>query len=92
MSSSVTSPAPEQNESKGILDTIERIGNKVPNPVLMFAYLIVIVFIVAQVLYWLDVSVTETIAVPAPETVYQDFYEDSPAPPSRRSTATRPAT
>ena len=77
MSSSVTSPAPEQNESKGILDTIERIGNKVPNPVLMFAYLIVIVFIVAQVLYWLDVSVTETIAVPAPETVYQDFYEDS---------------
>jgi aminobenzoyl-glutamate transport protein len=33
--------------------------------------------VVAQVLYWLDVSVTETIAVPTGEVVYQEFYEDS---------------
>ncbi len=77
MGASVSSASPEEKGSGGILDTIERIGNKVPNPVLMFAYLILIVFAVAQVLYWFDVSVTETVAVPAPVTVYQDFYEDT---------------
>jgi aminobenzoyl-glutamate transport protein len=77
MSASASQTSEQQPESKGILDTIERIGNKVPNPVLMFAYLILFVFVIAQILYWLDVSVTETIAVPAGETVYQEFYGDS---------------
>lgn len=77
MSTSASPVGTEEQGSGGILDLIEKIGNKVPNPVLMFAYLIVFVFIVAQVLYWLDVSVSETIAVPTGEVVYHEFYEDT---------------
>ncbi len=59
------------------LDTIERIGNKVPHPVMMFLYLIVLVIVVSQVLDWLDVSVTDTIAVPAPIAVTEVPYQDT---------------
>ena len=47
----------------GLLGMIEKIGNKVPHPVIMFLYLIAFVIILSQVLYWFDVSVTTEIAV-----------------------------
>ena len=47
----------------GFLGIIEKIGNKVPHPVIMFLYLIAFVIILSQVLYWFDVSVTTEIAV-----------------------------
>jgi aminobenzoyl-glutamate transport protein len=41
-------------EGKGVmqraLDMIERVGNKVPNPVLMFLYLILLVIILSTIL------------------------------------------
>ena len=63
--------------SQRMLDGIERVGNKVPHPVLMFLYLIVIVVLLSQVLEWLDVSATETIAVPVPVEVSESYYEDT---------------
>lgn len=48
---------------RGFLGLIEKIGNKVPHPVVMFLYLIAFVIILSQVLYWFDVSVTTEIAV-----------------------------
>lgn len=42
----------------GFLGTIERIGNKVPHPVVIFVILIVIVVIMSAVLAWLGASVT----------------------------------
>ncbi|MBK8984566.1 MAG: AbgT family transporter [Chloroflexi bacterium] len=63
-----------------LLDGIEKVGNKVPHPVLMFLYLIIIVMVLSHVLYLLNVSVTEEIAVPVlaqPEDVY---YLDSTEP------------
>ena len=59
-----------------MLDTVERIGNKVPHPVLMFAYLILGVIVLSAILALLGVSVTEQIAVPVPVAVTPDFYED----------------
>ena len=47
----------------GLLGIIEKIGNKVPHPVIMFLYLIALIIILSQVLYWFDVSVTTEIAV-----------------------------
>jgi aminobenzoyl-glutamate transport protein len=52
------------------------VGNKVPHPVLMFAYLIVLVIILSAIMQWMGVSVTEEIAVPIPIEVTPDFYED----------------
>jgi len=59
-----------------LLDTVERVGNKVPHPVLMFSYLIVGVIVLSAVLSLMGVSVTELIAVPVPVEVTPDFYED----------------
>ena len=59
-----------------MLNAVERIGNKVPHPVLMFAYLIVGVIVLSAILGLLGVSVTELVAVPAPVEITPDFYED----------------
>jgi aminobenzoyl-glutamate transport protein len=66
--------------SKGILGTIERLGNKVPHPVIMFLYLILIVMVLSHVLYLFGVEVTDEIAVPIPSEVVPDFYEDTTEP------------
>ncbi len=59
-----------------LLNTVERVGNKVPHPVLMFFYLMIGVIVLSAVLSLFNVSVTEQIAVPAPILVTPDFYED----------------
>ena len=59
-----------------LLNTVERVGNKVPHPVLMFSYLIVGVIVLSAILSLLGVSVTEKIAVPVSVPVTPDFYED----------------
>ena len=60
-----------------MLDSIERIGNKVPNPVLMFLYLIAFIFVLSTVLEWIGVGVTETIAEPIPAETQQIYYGGS---------------
>ena len=67
----------EKPKSGGWLGTIERIGNKVPHPVLMFLYLIIGVIVLSAVLDWANVSVTEQIAVPVTQETELSFYEDS---------------
>ena len=59
-----------------LLDTVERVGNKVPHPVLMFLYLMIGVILLSAVLSFFGVSVTEQIAVPVPVEVVPNFYED----------------
>jgi len=59
-----------------LLNTVERVGNKVPHPVLMFSYLIVGVIVLSAILSLLGVSVTEQVAVPVSVPVTPDFYED----------------
>ncbi|MBP6017067.1 MAG: AbgT family transporter [Candidatus Promineofilum sp.] len=64
----------------GWLGTVERIGNKVPHPVLMFLYLIIGVIVLSHILYVMGVSVTEDIAVPNTVPSELNFYEDTVAP------------
>ncbi len=59
------------------LDGVERLGNKVPSPVLMFLYLILVVMVLSHVLYMMGVSVTEQIAEPVPVSAVPDYYEDT---------------
>ncbi len=65
-------PAPQESNSR-MLDVIERVGNKVPHPVLMFLYLIIFVIIASAVLAFLNVSVTDQIAVPVPVGVPPEY-------------------
>jgi aminobenzoyl-glutamate transport protein len=62
MAETLPTPAPAQGTS--MLDRIERLGNKVPHPVMMFVYLIIFIAVLSHVLYLFDVSVTEDVAVP----------------------------
>jgi aminobenzoyl-glutamate transport protein len=56
--------APKRKTSERLLDGIERAGNKVPHPVIMFLYLIAFIAVLSAVLAAFDVSVTEEVAVP----------------------------
>ena len=72
--------AAASKKKSGWLDTVERVGNKVPHPVLMFLYLIIGVIVLSHILYLLDVSVTEEIAVPIAADVETNFYADTTEP------------
>lgn len=75
-----TAPAPEHTGMARLLDIVERVGNKVPHPVLMFFYLIIGVVLLSAVLAFAGVSVTDEIAVPVPEQVVPEYYPDTTYP------------
>jgi aminobenzoyl-glutamate transport protein len=56
---------PSEGGSK-LLDWIERVGNKVPNPTIMFVYLIALVAVLSALLSWAGVSVTDDVVTPVP--------------------------
>src|SRR5215469_3757755 len=60
-----------------LLDGVEKVGNKVPHPVLMFLYLILGVIVLSQILAFAGVSVTEQVAVPVSYSVDHNYYEDT---------------
>ena len=72
--------APQHTVMGRLLDVIERAGNKVPHPVMMFLYLIIGVIVLSAVLAVAGVSVTEEIVVPDAVEVIPDYYEDSTQP------------
>jgi aminobenzoyl-glutamate transport protein len=54
--------------SERMLDGIEKAGNKVPHPVIMFLYLIAFIALLSAVLSAFDVKVTEDVAIPVNKT------------------------
>jgi len=52
-----------------MLDWIERVGNKVPHPALLFLSLIVIIVVLSQILAWAGVSATYEVIKPPPVQV-----------------------
>lgn len=68
MSSDAAALTPSKKSfSEKMLDGIEKAGNKVPHPVIMFLYLILGVMVLSMILSWFGVSVTEDVAVPVPK-------------------------
>jgi aminobenzoyl-glutamate transport protein len=60
--------------SQRMLDGIEKAGNKVPHPVMMFVYLIIFIAVLSAILSWIGVTVTEEIAVPVPTIETEDAH------------------
>jgi aminobenzoyl-glutamate transport protein len=58
-----------------MLDGIEKAGNKVPHPVIMFLYLIAFIAILSTVLGLFDISVTEEVAIPVPKEQLAQLQE-----------------
>jgi aminobenzoyl-glutamate transport protein len=67
--------APPRNFTAKLLDGIETAGNKVPHPVMMFIYLILFIGILSQIFAWMNVSVTEEIAIPVPIEQLRDLRD-----------------
>lgn len=73
--------ADERTRSQRILDRIERIGNKVPHPAVIFLVLCALVIVLSAVLSALDVSVTYETTVPEP-IVAEETYNGGTNEPS----------
>jgi aminobenzoyl-glutamate transport protein len=63
-----------------LLDVVERAGNKVPNPAILFLALCALVIVLSQILYWADVSVTSEVAEPPAVEVQQRDDAQTSAP------------
>lgn len=74
-----------------MLDGIERAGNKMPHPAILFLALCGTIIVLSQVLYWADVSATyETVSPPAVATEEQ-YYGGSMTPSDVGPTQPQPA-
>jgi aminobenzoyl-glutamate transport protein len=49
-----------------MLDGVERLGNKMPNPAILFLWLCVLVIVLSQVLFWSGVRATYEAITPPP--------------------------
>lgn len=66
---------PREEPASGVLAWIERVGNKVPNPTLMFVYLIALVAVLSAALSAASVSVTDEVVVPVPRDEFNQVNE-----------------
>ena len=66
MSEAMAADAPD-TANKGFLNWIERVGNRVPNPTIMFVYLIGLIAVLSAILAWAGVSVTDEVVIPGPQ-------------------------
>ena len=79
----VTDRAPEPAKRtfmERALDAIERGGNKMPHPAILFLVLCAIVIVLSQVLYWAGVSATYEVVKPPAVPTEETYYEGSTEP------------
>jgi aminobenzoyl-glutamate transport protein len=76
-------PAPAAGEHsflERILDGIERVGNKMPHPAILFLVLCGIVIVLSQILYWADWKATFEVVTPPPAAATETYYGGSVEP------------
>jgi aminobenzoyl-glutamate transport protein len=74
-----------------LLDRIERLGNRMPHPVILFLVLCGVVIVVSQVLYWVGWSATYKVVVPPTAAAEQTYYGGSVEPTYVGPTVPEPA-
>ncbi len=73
-------PAPEKGFVQRMLDGIERVGNKVPHPAIIFLGLVGLVIVLSAILSAFDVSVTYDVAEQPPLVAEQEYVGGSIEP------------
>ena len=63
-----------------MLDGIERLGNKMPDPAILFLSLCGVVIVLSQLLYWFDVKATYEVVKPPPAPATETYYGGSVEP------------
>jgi aminobenzoyl-glutamate transport protein len=67
-------PAQPAGGMQRLLDGIERLGNKMPDPAILFLWLCVGVIVLSQILSWFEVSVTYEVVEPPPVPAEEVYY------------------
>jgi aminobenzoyl-glutamate transport protein len=75
-----------------VLDGIERLGNRMPDPAILFLWLCLGVILLSQALQWLDVKATYQVVEPPPVAAEQTYYGGSTQPTYVGPTEPEPAT
>src|SRR6476620_3813012 len=74
-----------------LLDAIERAGNKMPDPAILFLVLCALVIVVSQILFWFDVKATFEVVKPPPVPTEQQYVGGSVEPTDVGPTEAEPA-
>jgi aminobenzoyl-glutamate transport protein len=83
MSETVAAPpaeAPKHSFLERLLDGIERLGNRMPDPAILFLLLCLGVIVLSQVLFWFDVKATYEVVKPPPVPTEETYYGGSVEP------------
>ena len=73
-------PAAPHTRMQRMLDGIERLGNKMPDPAILFLWLCVGVIVLSQLLAWFDIKATYTVIEPPPAPSEETYYGGSTDP------------
>ena len=76
----IEQPPPKRGGMQRMLDGIEKVGNKVPHPAIIFVGLCVLVIVLSAILSAFDVSVTYDVAVQPPLVAEQEYVGGSVVP------------
>jgi aminobenzoyl-glutamate transport protein len=76
----VPEPAAEHTGMAKVLDAIERLGNRMPDPAILFLWLCLGVILLSQALSWLDVKATYEVVSPPPAPSQETYYGGSVYP------------
>jgi aminobenzoyl-glutamate transport protein len=80
MTETAAAPAPGGTFLERLLDGIERAGNKMPDPAILFLGLCAAVIVVSQVLFWFDVKATYEVVTTPPVPTEQTYFGGSIEP------------
>jgi aminobenzoyl-glutamate transport protein len=73
-------PSPDNGFMAKMLDGIERLGNKMPDPAILFLWLCAGVIVLSQILYWFGVKATFQVVTAPPVPTEQTYYGGSTEP------------
>jgi aminobenzoyl-glutamate transport protein len=77
---SAAAQAPGHSFLERILDWIERAGNRMPDPAILFLLLCGAVIVLSQILYWFDVKATYQVVATPPVATEETYYGGSVQP------------
>jgi len=63
-----------------LLDRVERVGNRMPSPAVLFLLLCVLTIVLSQVLFWFNVRATNETVTPQPVPTIETYYGGSVEP------------
>ena len=80
MATPTAAAPPDHTFMQRVLDGIERVGNKMPDPTILFLWLCLGVILLSQVLSWLDIKATYEVVKPPDVTAEQRYDGGSTQP------------